>query len=151
MPNRRRLARTTRMAGARQHPPKKNSSVSQKMRPTKGSPRYELVDFAKIQPADCPCGSARRAFEETEDYPATIHRTEITVDAKRHYHRRLTEVYYILACDDDAQMELDDQIVPLSPGMAVLIRPGVRHRAVGKMSVLIVVTPKFDPADEFFD
>jgi hypothetical protein len=35
--------------------------------------------------------------------------------------------------------------------MCVLIRPGVRHRAVGKMQVLIVVLPKFDASDEWFD
>ena len=56
-----------------------------------------------------------------------------------------------MACEDGAQMELDDETVRLSPGTAVLIRPGVRHRAVGSMSVLIVVTPKFDPRDEYFD
>jgi hypothetical protein len=27
----------------------------------------------------------------------------------------------------------------------------VRHRAIGRMQVLIVVYPKFDPADEWFD
>jgi hypothetical protein len=32
--------------------------------------------------------------------------------------------------------------------MCILIRPGVRHRAVGRMTVLIVVLPKFDPDDE---
>jgi hypothetical protein len=35
--------------------------------------------------------------------------------------------------------------------MCVLIRPGVRHRAIGPMQVLIVVFPKFDLADEWFD
>jgi hypothetical protein len=35
--------------------------------------------------------------------------------------------------------------------MCVLIRPGVRHRAIGRMQVLIVVYPKFDPHDEWFD
>jgi hypothetical protein len=41
--------------------------------------------------------------------------------------------------------------VPLAPGRLVLIRPGVRHRAIGPMKVLVVVHPKFDPADEWFD
>jgi hypothetical protein len=31
-----------------------------------------------------------------------------------------------------------------------VIRPGT-PRAIGKMKVLIVVFPKFDPADEWFD
>ena len=29
--------------------------------------------------------------------------------------------------------------------------PGVRHRAVGRMTILNVVVPPFDPADEWFD
>jgi hypothetical protein len=48
-------------------------------------------------------------------------------------------------------MQLDDQLVPLAPGQAVLIPPGVRHRAIGRMKVLVIVFPKFDPADEWFD
>ena len=36
----------------------------------------------------------------------------------------------------------------LLKGTCVLIPPGVVHRAVGKMTVLIVVFPKFDPNDE---
>ena len=36
-------------------------------------------------------------------------------------------------------------------GQCLLIPPGVRHRAIGEMTVLIVVIPKFDPADEHFD
>ena len=41
--------------------------------------------------------------------------------------------------------------IPVRPGMSILIRPGVRHRALGKMTVLIIAIPKFDPADEWFD
>jgi mannose-6-phosphate isomerase-like protein (cupin superfamily) len=48
-------------------------------------------------------------------------------------------------------MELDGDIVPVKKGTCVLIRPGVRHRAIGRMKVLIVVLPKYDHADEWFD
>lgn len=113
--------------------------------------RYEIADFAAISGVDCPCGVSRRAFLEVEDFPATIHRVEITADARRHYHRRLTEVYCILECGEDAALELDDDRVAVTPGMCILIRPGVRHRAVGRMTVLNFVLPKFDPADEWFD
>lgn len=113
--------------------------------------RYQLVDFAEIPPVACPCGQARRAFADRPDYPATVHITEISLEAKRHYHRRLTETYYILECGPDAAMELDDDRIALRPGLCVLIPPGVRHRALGQMKVLIVAIPKFDPSDEWFD
>jgi mannose-6-phosphate isomerase-like protein (cupin superfamily) len=109
---------------------------------------YEIVDFDELSPVACPCGQARRAFRDTPDFPGTIHRTEITVEAKTHYHNRLTETYYILQCEGDAKMALEGKIIPVKPGMCILIRPGVRHRAIGHMTVLIVVFPKFDPDDE---
>ena len=110
--------------------------------------RYQIVDFDQLPGVDCPCGVARRALADVEDFPGTVHRTEITVDAKLHYHRRLTETYYILDCAEDAQMQLDHDLLPIRPGTCIFIPPGVRHRAVGKMTVLIVVFPKFDPQDE---
>jgi mannose-6-phosphate isomerase-like protein (cupin superfamily) len=119
--------------------------------PTTEPAGYELVDFNRIPGVPCPCGTARRAFAECADFPGTIHRTTITADARVHYHRRLTEVYYILECGPDACMELNGQRVPVQPGTCLLIRPGTRHRAVGSMTVLIVVFPKFDPEDEWFD
>ncbi len=92
-----------------------------------------------------------RAFADAEDFPCTVHVTEISADAQLHYHQRLTETYYFLECDPDARMQLDDQIVPVRPGISILIRPGTRHRALGRMKVLIIVAPKFDPEDEWFD
>lgn len=114
-------------------------------------PGYHVIDFAALPGVDCPCGTARRGFAELADYPATIHVTEISEDAELHYHKRLTETYYFLECGPDARMQLDDQVIPVHVGMSVLIRPGTRHRALGKMKVLIVVIPKFDPADEWLD
>jgi mannose-6-phosphate isomerase-like protein (cupin superfamily) len=112
---------------------------------------YEVVDFANVAGVPCPCGTARRAFAELDDYPGTIHVTEISTDARLHYHKRLTETYYILECGPDARMQLDDEIVSVHVGMCILIRPGTRHRAIGKMKVLIVCLPKFDEQDEWFD
>jgi mannose-6-phosphate isomerase-like protein (cupin superfamily) len=113
--------------------------------------RYHVADFSTIPGVPCPCGTARRAFTDVEAFPGTIHVTEIALDAQRHYHRRLTEVYYILECGPDAKMELDEDVLDLRPGLCVLIPPGVRHRALGRMTVLIVALPKFDPEDEWFD
>ena len=112
-------------------------------------PTYRLVDLAALPAVDCPCGHAQRAFADLPDYPATLHRTKITLDAKPHFHRRMTEVYYFLECQPGAAMELDGQRVEVRPGMAVLIPPDVVHRAVGRMTILNFVIPKFDPADEF--
>ena len=112
---------------------------------------YEIADFSGIAGVPCPCGTARRAFAEVADFPGTVHVTEISADAKVHYHKTLTETYYFLECGPDARMQLDNESVPVRPGMCIMIRPGTRHRAVGRMKVLILVLPKFDEADEWFD
>src|SRR5438309_7669201 len=51
---------------------------------------YELIDFASLPGTPCPCGTARRAFTDVEDFPGTIHVTEIALDNTLHYHKRLT-------------------------------------------------------------
>jgi len=116
---------------------------------TRPSPR--IVNLSELPGVACPCGTARRAFAEVPESPGTIHLTEITADAKTHYHQSLTETYYVLECDEDALIELDGVTTPLKPGMCVMIPPGTRHRAIGKMKILNIVFPKFDPADEHFD
>ncbi len=112
---------------------------------------YEILDYALLPGISCPCGTARRGLMQIESVPYSLHVTEISLDARVHYHKRLTEIYFVLDCQADAAIELDGQILPLKPHMAVVIHPGTRHRALGRMQVLIVASPKFDPADEWFD
>lgn len=109
------------------------------------------VDFADIPPVPCPCGEARRAFADVPEFPGTVHVTDISADAVTHYHKKLTETYYFLECHSDAAMELNGERIAVQPGRCILIPPGVRHRAVGPMKVLIVAVPNFDPDDEWFD
>ncbi len=80
-----------------------------------------IANFDLIAPVACPCGEARRAFYETDLFPGTIHRTTIRNEAKTHYHKQLTETYYILECDSNAALELDGELIPVRPGMCVII------------------------------
>jgi mannose-6-phosphate isomerase-like protein (cupin superfamily) len=113
------------------------------------SSAYYWHDFDQTDPVECPCGWARRAFADVEAFPGTVHRTEITAAAKPHFHRRLTETYYILSCESDAQMQLGRERLPLKPGVCIVIPPGTVHRVIGTATVLIFVLPKFDPDDEY--
>ncbi len=110
---------------------------------------YEVVHLDDLQPTRCPCGTTRRAFTGVADAPASLHRVTIDCEAKTHYHKTLTEVYYIL--EGEGHMELDGERVPVRPGSSILIRPGCRHRAAGDMTILNLSIPKFDPDDEWFD
>ncbi len=111
----------------------------------------EVVDLTSLPGVACPCGIARRAFADRDEVPGTVHLTQITADAATHYHKNHTEVYVVLECDSDAAIELDGCRHPVRPKTCVLIPPGVRHRACGEMTVLILCTPNFDPTDEHFD
>jgi mannose-6-phosphate isomerase-like protein (cupin superfamily) len=121
------------------------------MSPASAPAAAEIFRFDEIAAVECPCGMARRALTRRNDLPFTLHRTEITENARVHYHRTLTETYYILECGPEAAMELDGRRVAVRAGDCIVIPPQTRHRAVGRMTVLIVVYPKFDPADEWFD
>jgi len=121
------------------------------MQHKKEVPPFEWIDFDQMQSVPCPCGMAKRALLDVEDFPGSLHVTQITKDAVTHYHKRITEVYYILECHPEAKMELQGETYPLKPGACIMIRPGTRHRAIGEMRVLILAIPKFDPNDEWFD
>ena len=110
---------------------------------------FMIADFADIDSVKCPCGSAKRAFAEDGNALATMHEVEICADSRTHYHKRMTEIYYVL--EGEGQIELDGKAHPLKQGMAVFIKPGCRHRAVGKLKILNVPIPAFDPEDERFD
>jgi mannose-6-phosphate isomerase-like protein (cupin superfamily) len=109
---------------------------------------YTLVHFDDVEPVECPCGLARRALADVKSFPATVHRTTITDRAKPHYHRTLCETYYILECEPNARMRLGDEVVSVCAGTLVHIPPGTVHQAIGRMTVLIFVVPKFNPSDE---
>jgi len=110
---------------------------------------WRIVEFAELPVVGCPCGTTQRAFGDVAEFPGSIHLTRISEDAQAHFHKRLTETYYIVECGPDAAMQLDAETVPLRAGMCVMIPPGVVHRAIGRMTVLNIVFPKFDPADEW--
>lgn len=111
----------------------------------------DVIDLNSLPGVDCPCGVARRAFADRDEFPGTVHLTRISRQAREHYHRAHTEVYVVLECQEGASIELDGRTHPVAPQTAVLIPPGVRHRACGEMKVLILCTPNFDPDDEHFD
>lgn len=112
---------------------------------------YEVVHMDEVQPVPCPCGMSRRAFVSPDNPVATLHVVDIADDARAHYHKKLTEIYYILETQGEAFMELDGQRIPVRQGTSVLIRPGTRHRAVGRMKIINIPIPAFDPDDEWFD
>jgi mannose-6-phosphate isomerase-like protein (cupin superfamily) len=110
---------------------------------------YMIAQLDEIEAVKCPCGFSRRAFVSPDNPVATIHMVDIQTDARTHYHKKLTEIYLIL--EGEGYMELDGEMIPVKPLTSILIKPGCRHRAVGKMKIVNIPVPAFDSSDEWFD
>ena len=108
---------------------------------------YIVRHIEDVEPIPCPCGSSTRILTRQDTEVANVHVTHIR-DSARHYHLQCTELYYIL--EGTGQMELDGDVVELTPGTVVLIPPGMAHRGRGDFKALIVGVPAWDHTDEFF-
>ncbi len=98
-----------------------------------------------VDPVACPCGQAHRIITSQDTADVGLHVTDLG-GARSHYHRKTTEVYYIM--EGVGEMELGDQVYAVRPGHAILIPPGVPHRAIGQFRAVIATVPAFDPDDE---
>lgn len=108
-----------------------------------------VVQLDALVPQRCPCGWARRAFADLPGAAASMHLVEIAEDSTAHWHSKTTELYLVLA--GEGEIELDGLRQRIGPMTAIYIPPGVRHRATGKLTLLNVPVPAFDPSDERFD
>jgi quercetin dioxygenase-like cupin family protein len=67
--------------------------------------------------------------------------------AKPHYHKRSTELYYVL--EGAGSVFLDGEEHAVTKGSLVHIPPGVVHGARGQMRVLVVGVPDIAEDDYF--
>jgi len=116
---------------------------------TTATKNYLFAQLDDITAVRCPCGWTKRAFAQPDNQVASIHYVDIQEDARTHYHKKLTEIYLIL--EGEGFMELDGELIPVKPMSTVLIKPGCRHRAIGKLKIVNIPVPAFDPHDEHFD
>jgi mannose-6-phosphate isomerase-like protein (cupin superfamily) len=94
------------------------------------------------------CGWRDRLISrEDTNVAAWVHAVDIE-EAKPHYHRRGTELYYVL--EGQGTMVLDGVEHPVRKGSLVHIPPGVVHSAKGRMRVLVVGIPDIAEDDLFF-
>ena len=110
---------------------------------------YSIAHLDDIAAVKCPCGFSKRAFATPDNQVATIHLVDIQEDAQTHYHKKLTEIYLVL--EGTGFMELDGELHPVKPMSTIMIKPGCRHRAIGRLKIINVPIPAFDPEDEWFD
>jgi mannose-6-phosphate isomerase-like protein (cupin superfamily) len=103
------------------------------------NPPFLRREVTSVQPWAETCGQIRPLLEEKDGAAAEVHHLEIT-DAKLHYHKRTDEIYYVL--EGNGKMVLDGQEIDLQKDVIVYVPRGVKHRAWGKLKVLVVCIPR---------
>jgi mannose-6-phosphate isomerase-like protein (cupin superfamily) len=87
--------------------------------------------FLRRDPADVnawaeTCGQIRPLIEECDEAAAEVHHVTIE-NAKLHYHAKTDEIYYVISGNGR---------------MVVYVPKGVKHKAIGKLTVLTVCIPR---------
>jgi len=96
------------------------------------------------------CGWRHRLISREDEgtgVAAWVHAVDID-EARMHYHKRGTELYYVL--EGEGVVVLDGVNHAVKKGSLVHIPPGVIHGAKGQMRVLIVGIPDIADEDLFF-
>ena len=101
--------------------------------------RFLRRDPADVRPWAETCGQIRCLIEKKDEAAGEVHHVQIQ-DAKLHYHERTDEVYYVI--DGEGTMVLDDEEIELHKGVVVYVPRGVKHKAVGRLTVLTVCIPR---------
>jgi len=95
-------------------------------------------DPDEVEPWAETCGRIRPLIEESDGAAAEVHHVEIQ-DARLHYHEKTDEVYYVI--DGEGTIVLDDNEIELHKGVVVYVPRGVKHKAIGRLTVLTVCIP----------
>src|ERR1041385_109267 len=105
----------------------------------KPSPSFLRRDVADVISWAETCGQIRPLLEERDGAAAEVHHLSIT-DAKLHYHERTDEIYYVL--DGTGRMRLGDEEIELHKDIVVYVPRGMKHKAWGTLTVLVVCIPR---------
>ncbi|MFN4258719.1 MAG: cupin domain-containing protein [Gemmataceae bacterium] len=110
---------------------------------------YIVRRLSEAPTVPCPCGQSTRPLTRADTPACNLHVTFIQ-DSVKHYHKKCTEVYYIL--EGSGKMELNDDVIDVAPGTIIVIEPGTAHRLWSEEGVKTIVfgVPALDPDDEYF-
>jgi mannose-6-phosphate isomerase-like protein (cupin superfamily) len=101
---------------------------------------------ASDKPVEITCGIMRKIIGKEDCGKVDFADIEVLKETKRHYHKRLTEFYYVLS--GALKVELDGKMHEAKQGELVMITPGTKHKAWGKAHLLVVCCPPWEEKDE---
>lgn len=94
------------------------------------------------------CGWRKTLVTHADTPVANVSHLRID-DSKKHYHREMTEFYYVL--NGGGTITLDGEVRTITAGDIVVIQPGVWHTSDGVMDVLILGVPAGEQTDVWFE
>jgi len=107
----------------------------------------------KIQdsnPKEITCGIMKKLTNSNDFKDMDIVQVTIKDSTKRHYHKKLTEVYYVLK--GSIAVEVDDSTEHLKKNQMIMIFPNTNHKAwktsKENAEILVVCCPPWVEEDE---
>jgi len=96
------------------------------------------------------CGILRNLTTAEDSKEFDLAHITITDSTENHFHKRITEVYYVLKGSID--VEIDKKTVHLEVGEMILIHPNTNHKATKGSSedaeILAICSPPWSEDDE---
>jgi len=96
------------------------------------------------------CGIMRKLTTEEDFGGMDFAHVTITDETKRHYHKKLTECYYVLK--GSIRIEVDDRTEDLNEGSLIMIYPETHHKAwktsEEAAEILVACCPPWSEEDE---
>jgi mannose-6-phosphate isomerase-like protein (cupin superfamily) len=101
-------------------------------------------------PTQITCGTMRKLTTSNDFKDMDVVHVTITDSTKKHYHKKLTEVYYVLKGSID--VEIDSKIEHLEKDQMIMIFPNTNHKAwktsKENAEILVVCCPPWTEEDE---
>ena len=111
---------------------------------------YIIRKIQDSNPKDITCGIIRDLITLKDFKKMDLSHITITDETKKHYHKELTECYYVLK--GSIAVEIDGKIENLEKGSLIMIYPNTNHNAwktsKKDAEILVVCCPPWSEKDE---
>ncbi|HLD85416.1 MAG TPA: cupin domain-containing protein [archaeon] len=111
---------------------------------------YITRNVKDASPVEITCGIMRKLTDAKDHKGMDVVHVTIIDSTKKHYHKTLTEIYYVLK--GSIEVELDGKREHLNEGQMVMIYPNTHHKAwktsEENAEILVVCLPPWAKEDE---
>ena len=109
---------------------------------------HVVTRTGEVSPEKITCGVMRELISSSQFDKLNIAHVNIERSTKKHFHKKLTEFYYILKGNLD--VDIDGKIENLKQGDIIMISPNTKHEAFSKdgAEILVICSPPWVEEDE---